>query len=72
MKREIQQQNLRKLKKIIRFYYRSLYSKQPENLDEIDNFLDRFQVPELNQDQINNLNRTSPFQAAPALGHLGR
>ena len=27
-----------------------------ENLDEMDNFLDRFQVPKLNQDQINDLN----------------
>jgi hypothetical protein len=27
-----------------------------ENLDEMDNFLDRYQVQKLNQDQINNLN----------------
>jgi hypothetical protein len=27
-----------------------------ENLDEIDNFLDRYQVPKLNQNQINHLN----------------
>ena len=26
-----------------------------ENLDERDNFLDRYQVPKLNQDQINDL-----------------
>jgi hypothetical protein len=26
-----------------------------ENLDEMNNFLDRYQVPMLNQDQINNL-----------------
>jgi hypothetical protein len=25
-------------------------------VDEMDNFLDRYQVPKLNQDQINNLN----------------
>jgi hypothetical protein len=28
-----------------------------EKLDEVDNFLDRNQVPKLNQDQINDLNR---------------
>ena len=33
-----------------------LYSTKLENLDEIDNFLDRCQVPKLNQDQIHNLN----------------
>ena len=27
-----------------------------ENLDEMDNFLERYQVPKLNQDQINDLN----------------
>jgi hypothetical protein len=27
-----------------------------ENLDETDNFLDRYQVPNLNQDQKNDLN----------------
>ena len=29
---------------------------QLENLDEMDNFLDRYQIPKLNQDHINNLN----------------
>ena len=29
---------------------------QKENLDEIDKFLDRYQVPKLNQDQVNDLN----------------
>ena len=26
-----------------------------ENLDEMDKFLDRYQVPKLNQDQVNDL-----------------
>ena len=42
--------------KIIRFYYKSLYSTKLENLDKMDNFLDRYQIPKLNQDQINHLN----------------
>jgi hypothetical protein len=41
---------------IIRFYYKRLYLTKLENLDEMDNFLHRYQVPKLNQDQINNLN----------------
>ena len=32
------------------------YSTKLENLDEMDKFLDRYQVPKLNQDQINDLN----------------
>jgi hypothetical protein len=45
------------MQKIIRYYYKSLYSKTlGKKMDEIDNFLDRYQVPKLNQDQINDLN----------------
>ena len=36
----------------IRSYHKCLYSTKLENLDEMDNFLDRYQVPKLNQDQI--------------------
>jgi hypothetical protein len=42
--------------RIIRFYYKSLYLIKLKNLDEIDNFLDTYQVPKLKQDQINHLN----------------
>jgi len=56
MKMETKQQNQRKLKKIIRSYYKSLYSTKLENLQEMDNFLNRYQVPKLNQEQINHLN----------------
>ena len=39
------------IQKIIRSYYKSL-----ENLEEMDNFLDRCEIPKLNQDQIDHLN----------------
>jgi hypothetical protein len=44
------------IQNIIRSYYKRLYSTKLENLDEMDNFLDRYHVPKLNQDQINDLN----------------
>ena len=44
------------IQNIIRSYYKRLYSTKLENLDEMDKFLDRYQVPKLNQDQINDLN----------------
>jgi hypothetical protein len=44
------------IQNIIRSYYKGLYSAELENLDEMKNFLDRYQVPKLNQDQINDLN----------------
>jgi hypothetical protein len=39
------------IQNIITFYYKTL-----ANLDEMDNLLDRYLVPKLNQDQINYLN----------------
>jgi hypothetical protein len=44
------------IQNIIRFYFKRLYSTKLENLDEMNNFLERYQVPKLNQDQINYLN----------------
>ena len=44
------------IQNIIRSYYKRLYSTKLENLDEMDNFLDKYQVPKLNQDRINDLN----------------
>ena len=44
MKRE---KKTEEIKKIIRSYYKSLYSTQLENVDEMDNFLDRYQIPKL-------------------------
>ena len=40
----------------IRSFYKRLYSTKLENLDEMDMFLDRYQVPKLNQGQLNDLN----------------
>jgi hypothetical protein len=40
----------------IRSFYKRLYSTKLENLDEMDKFLDRYQVPKLSQDQVNDLN----------------
>jgi hypothetical protein len=55
MKRDIRTEP-KEIHNIIRSYYKSLYSTKLENLDEMDNFLDRYQVPKLNQDEINGLN----------------
>jgi hypothetical protein len=44
------------MENIIRSYYKRLYSRTLENLDEMDKFLDKYQVQKLHQDQINDLN----------------
>jgi hypothetical protein len=53
MKKKIEYE---KIQKIIRSYYKSLCSTKPDNLEEMDNFLHRYQEPKLNQDQISALN----------------
>jgi hypothetical protein len=37
------------IQSIIGSYYKGLYSTKLENLDEMDNFLDRYQIPKLNR-----------------------
>jgi hypothetical protein len=55
----------------IRSYFKILYSTKLENLDEMDNFLDRYQVPKVNQDQINDLNRPiSPKEIEAVINSL--
>jgi hypothetical protein len=44
------------IQKIIRSYDKCLYLTKLKNLGKMDNFLDRYQIPKLNQDQINHLN----------------
>jgi hypothetical protein len=41
------------IKNAIRSFYKRIYSTKLENLDEMDKFLDKYQVPQLNQEQIN-------------------
>ena len=45
------------VQRIIRSYYKSLYATKLENVKEMDIFLDKYHIPKLNQDQVNNLNR---------------
>jgi hypothetical protein len=47
------------IQNIIRYFYKSLYSTKLENLtnlNEMENFLDRYQIPRYNQDKIKDLN----------------
>ncbi|KAL6032402.1 hypothetical protein STEG23_032242, partial [Scotinomys teguina] len=45
------------IQRIIRSYFKNLYYTKLENLEEMDKFLDRYHIPKLDQDQIDNLNR---------------
>ena len=54
---ERSQQTTQKYKKIIRDYNAQLYANKMENLEEMDKFLEKYNFPKLNQEEIENLNR---------------
>ena len=42
---------------IIRDYYQQLYANKMDNVEEMDKFLEKYNFPKLNQEEIENLNR---------------
>ena len=45
------------IQRIIRDYYQQLYANKMDNLEEMDQFLEKYNFPKLNQEEIENLNR---------------
>ena len=45
------------IQRIVRNYYEELYAKKFENLGEMDTFLDKYNLPKLNDEEAENLNR---------------
>ena len=44
---------------IVRKYYEQLYANKLESLDKMDKFLETYNLPKLNQEESENLNRQS-------------
>ena len=49
--------NTTEIQRIIRDYYQQLYANKMNNLEEMDEFLEKYNLPKLNQEEIGNLNR---------------
>ena len=45
------------IQRIIRDYHQQLYANKTDNLEEMDKFLEKYNFPKLNQEEIENLNR---------------
>jgi hypothetical protein len=50
--------NIKEIHGIIRDYFKNTHSNELENLEEMDRFLDTYDHPKLNQDEINHLSRS--------------
>ena len=46
----------REIQRTIREYYKQLYANKMDNLEEMDKFLERYNLPRLNQEEIGNMN----------------
>uniref|UniRef100_M3Z6Y7 RNA-directed DNA polymerase n=1 Tax=Mustela putorius furo TaxID=9669 RepID=M3Z6Y7_MUSPF len=49
--------NTKEIQTIIRTYYEQLYGNKFDNLEEMDAFLETYKLPQLNQEEIESLNR---------------
>ena len=45
------------IQRIIRDYYQQLYANKMDNLEEMDKFLEKYNFPKLNQEEIENMTR---------------
>ena len=45
------------IQRIIRDYYQKLYANKMDNVEEMDKFLEKYNFPKLNQEEIENLSR---------------
>ena len=54
---ERSQQRNTEIQRIIRDNYQQLYDNKMDNLEEMDKFLEKYNFPKLNREEIENLNR---------------
>ena len=48
--------DITEIQRIIRDYYMQLYANKMENLEEMDKFLEKYNLPRLNHDEIEKMN----------------
>ena len=54
--------DITEMQRIVRYYYGQLYAEKFENLGEMDKFLENYNLPKLNQEEAESLNRGLHFR----------
>ena len=49
--------NTIEMQSVLRDYYKQLYINKMDNLEEMDTFLEKYNLPRVNQEEIENMNR---------------
>ena len=52
------------IQRIVRDYYQPIYANKMDNLEEMDKFLEKYNFPKLNQEDIENLKDPSQARAS--------
>ena len=62
MKKERLQQDNAEIQRIVRDYYEQLFDNKMDNLEEMDRFLEKFNLPRLNQEEIEVMNNPAVLE----------
>ena len=46
------------IQRIVKNYYQQLYANKFENLGEVDKFLEKYNLPKLNEEEVESLNNS--------------
>ena len=52
--------DITEIQRIIRHHYMQLYANKMENLEEMDTYLEKHNLPRINQDEIERMNEAIP------------
>ena len=50
--------DITEIQRIVRGYQKQLYANKMHDLEEMDKFLERYNLPRMNQEEIENMNRS--------------
>ena len=63
-------QQTTQIQRIVRDYYQQLYANKMDNVEEMDKFLDKYNFPKLNQEEIENLRHITSTEIESVIRNL--